>query len=454
MPASPSVPANLTNLPASPPMKLTKYYASFVIVFAILLSTTIIPSLLPHPKYLLYFSLLGYFLIVQFRGGKLYILQSQQFRCVASLWLLFYASEYLTFCLHGPDSISDIFGFFGISAVLLPLLIVLSTYEKLYGFQSLLRLYVGLCFVISVPGIIAWALITFDLVTPHAWFVNIGHLTDGKFPIRGAHFHSAPYYLSLVQYYESALFTLFNIPYQLYRLAGFSSESQYAALLVAPSLFLIYPAIKKLVVRRIIFITVLTFLICTFSATLFSIMFLLSFLYLLRQRNIGLIFLWICASIILIFFYASHTVTSGDTTQDLLVSKYIGEMTSASNTYRFMAGIFNTDTLFYPGFGQYTLRQYAGFFPYVSFYAVIFTVAFIALKLIFSNNEYWQIGFSALYLIIHCLKGMGPFILTWPFFGFIIWLLCFSFKFPNRKRSLVSLSRVVETPRIQATKCL
>ena len=135
-------------------------------------------------------------------------------------------------------------------------------------------MYVSLCVIISIFGILAWVLIAFKFTSPEQWMINIGDLTTGGIPDRGYFYQTAPYYLGLVQILEGGGkggFTLFNIPLFLPRLSGISAESQYAALLITPSLFCVTKVNFQKNYERLFFILLLLFIIFTLSITTYVI---------------------------------------------------------------------------------------------------------------------------------------------------------------------------------------
>jgi hypothetical protein len=407
-----------------PKINVVKIYKASVISFTILISISIIPSLLPHPRYIALCLLLGSILLSFRNKTKFNIGQSIEFKIVMLAWLVFYVLSSTANLLTSDVDELALLSIIGQFLIFIFLFILLNEYCDLYGFQKLLRLYVTVCFLIAVPGVISWTLITFGLVEPTVWFVNIGELAPGRFPMRAFDFHVAPYYLSLVQYHESAKFTLFNIPLQLYRLSGISSESQYAALLVAPSLFLVLPAFQNSrLLKMIILICISAFVICTLSFTAYLIMFTLLLLYFIKTNNFKLIFLWLVSLLFLYYFYIITSGTSSFGT-DLFLHK-IGSIELPPGAKPLIEGIFKTNTIIVPSFGK---SDYAGFFQYLYFFLMLACVMFFSLRLIFSNRQYWQVGFSVLYISIHFLKGMGPHITFWPFFLFFVSLLGYAYR--------------------------
>jgi hypothetical protein len=392
--------------------------------------TTIIPSILPYPRYILLILLLGNIILFSGFRGKIYIGQSIQFNIIVFFWFIYFILTVVDTLTISSFKESHLLSLSG-QLIIIPLLFIcLNNYTNTYGFNSVVRIYVLVCFVISVFGITAWLLITFTVVDPTSWFVNIGEITAGRVPKREDGFHVAPFYLGLVQYKESADFTLLNFPMRLFRLSGFSAESQQAAFFMAPSIFLVRPAFKsRPKYKSIIFFTIALFLILTFSLTLYLVMPVLMLIYYLSKFKLVHLTLLVTIIVLIISFYMDLFGIKANQTD--LVSNKLAEGIVTYDRSRLLLGIFRTDTLLSPGFSS---EGYAGAIYYFSFYSIWLLMFILSLNLIFSKMKYKEVGFSVLYISIHLLKGAGPTIMNWPFFFFIIWLLGYVYKINNVRR--------------------
>ena len=407
---------------------MIKIYKIITIIFSITILTTIIPSILPYPRYILFILLLGnIFLLSGFRG-KINIGQSTQFKIIMFFWFIYFILIVVDTITSSSFKESHILSLSG-QLIIIPLLFIcLNNYTNIYGFNSVVRIYVLTCFTISVFGITAWSMITFSVVDPNEWYVNIGSITSGRVPYRVDGFHVAPFYLALVQYIESAEFTLLNIPQRLFRLSGHSAESQQAAFFMGPSIFLVGFAFNsRQKYKLIIFYTIALFLILTFSLTLYLAMTVLMLLHYIRKLKVVQFLIALTIILILSSFYMGLLDTAVNRT-DLIANKLSGGGLISLDREQLLLGIIRTDTFLLPGFSS---QGYAGFIYYLSFYSIWILIVIFSLKLVFSKMRYREVGFSVLYLSIHLLKGAGPTIMLWPFFFFIIWLLGYVYKENN-----------------------
>ena len=222
--------------------------------------------------------------------------------------------------------------------------------------MAIIRTYVSFCVLISTLGVLSWVLIAFNITSADAWMVNIGNISSG-FPDRGMFYQTAPYYLSLVQINEgggTGGFTIFNIPFIFPRLAGISSESNYAALLIAPSIFFVSKVGYKRLNMRISFCILSLFVFLTLSVTAYLIFTTLVPIYSLKTKNKKIFFVWIFVLVFSAYHY-SQTHSSLAEGTDLIRNK----ASVASSTINFLEGIYKTNNFLTPGFGSY----FQGGFP-------------------------------------------------------------------------------------------
>ena len=86
----------------------------------------------------------------------------------------------------------------------------------------------------------------------------------------------------------------------------------------------------------------------------------------------------------------------------------------------------------------YELRRSAlvnvGILNYLSFYLHVIFIGSSALMLGFSKRPLSIFGFAIIYLLLHCFKGSGHFIITRPFYIYMLYIMAFSFTFKSDKR--------------------
>jgi hypothetical protein len=315
------------------------------------------------------------------------------------------------------------------------------------GLRSLLRPYVILCLVIAIGGILAWALVQYDIVPWEDWLVpqELSAKLDRK---GGANLYSLPYYLGLVLVGASDIDIIGT-----FRISGWSAEPHTAALFVTPALFAIPLVFKG---KRWISILACS-LIIVFDFLAFSVTNLLAlgaiggFVLLrwvivgkrLHNLHISMAFISLVGLAALIFGgsilqsgrvefirYKSFDSISADAVEGV-------HQTIANTNSVLGKGIFSDND---NDLGE---EKEVGLISSVTFWAQAAILAAAGCLLFMSRKPTYPLGLSILYVVLHSMKDPSH-ILWWPVYLFVIVITILALSAPGENKSTTSTDSSVE----------
>jgi len=212
-----------------------------IILFTILIKTTIIPSIFPYPSYISAFFLLILAIILFLLPQNLNVLRlhgSKLFILILGTYFLF-AYFGTTNSIYVGDGQSEIGGIILLYALLGVVLCLSWSHKSLEvgieeGLKYLLYPYIYFSLFISITGIVIWFLLTFGFINPLSHAAVLSEITGSRFP--RTHIYSFPFKLNIAEFQSGYKF----LSYPIIRMSGFSQESHEAGLFVTPVLFCIH----------------------------------------------------------------------------------------------------------------------------------------------------------------------------------------------------------------------
>jgi hypothetical protein len=391
-------------------------FSSLSIAYAIMISITFVPSILPRPNYFAVIVLSLVLISYVARGYKIRVNFSKMpvFYILSVLFLyLHFFQEIISSIIYGYGS----FSVFGPLIFLTVFWFILNYYASEYGVEKLIKIYIYVCLYISITGVLSWLIISFGFVDPTRWELNLTQLTEGRF-VRDldGNLFTFPYYLGVI-IQGGGKYSLFGFEFM--RACGLSTEPQYATFLVAPSLFMINIVYKKSrLFKKAAYVLVILFLLIASSMTTYLILYVLIFLLLLKKRSLlGCVSLLLL--IVLLYYYynqfAIHEYKS------LLVEKfvYFREPFKKDVNTIFLLGLELDGNLFSYGMTN-TLGKTPGLFNLLPYLGVVGFSILSSVQFFFSRSPYSLFGLSHLYVFLHLQKLNGPGIVGWPFMLYIV----------------------------------
>lgn len=410
---------------------IIKAYHIFTILYVISITVSILPHMIAKTSYASVLLMLLSIILFIRRGSCLtYYNFSSIYTMLIPLLLLSYSLSGMTLFFEAGREGATGFGIFFPFAIIILFPVVLSNYVKRYGYNSLVRIYIGYCLYIAVTGLTASILINSGIVDFSSWQVNIGELTNGQI-VRdrtGLQLEfSMPYYFGLVMT-GSYEYDLFRSGITFFRATGFGSEPQYGGLLISPAFFLINkPFVPNRYVQYIIKSILVLFIVAVFSLTSIAGLLVLLPLYWLRKRRYFMLALCCIGIFALILFYWEASLYYGHT--DVITSKIMAlhrltSLTPSDPPILILLSWYASQfTEYFSILSGHELLKAIN--SMLNFFIIVPLLIF-GIRLTLSKKDYWIVGLGLLFILIFSLKngfvGLCGTVIQYPIFIFFFWL--------------------------------
>jgi len=378
---------------------------------------------------------IGYYILFMrqdTRSMKLY--NSRIFIMVFGSYLLFGIFALINSLLMGNFEIKlmRITGIFILFLVMLSLIWGNIIRNKGYegGLKYILRPYVYLSLYISITGIIAWILLTFDIIQLENCLYDMNMITEVSTPNK--YLFAFPFKLNFAEICIGSKL----LSYQLFRMSGLSMEPHQAGLFIAPSLFIIHYLYNTYSLVKLLSSFIIgLFLLLTFSPTVVVILFICAILYgIMRRNHLIILLLIIGVSILLIIFPIVMTHSSlipFTQTREGSYQQWLNSINEIKNISLF--GFFGDGKL-EPVFSPVTVGEGFGLGGLILLYIHFIIVVSICLYYLF--KRYAIIGLCPIYIILHFHKGVqidSPFYIYILFTTVVYYVLSF-LRYDNNKQ--------------------